>query len=105
MDEHLTPPVVESTAVPLAEAIEQALPGWVERSVARLAIAFHGRVDDDVRAAATEAGRRAAAEVGGEGRELLAVDIDDQRTEHLSLLRGAVRDSTEELQVAGLYAV
>ena len=105
MDEHLTPPVVESTAIPLAEAIEQALPGWVERSVARLAIAFHGRVDDDVRAAATEAGRRAATEVGAEVRGLLALDIDDQRTTPLSLLRGAVRYPTEVLRAAGVPPV
>jgi hypothetical protein len=105
MDEHLTPPVVESTAVPLAEAIERALPGWVERSVARLAIAFHGGVDDDVRAAATEAGRRAATEVGAEVRELLALDIDDQRTTPLSLLRGAVRYPTEVLRAAGVPPV
>ena len=105
MDEHLTPPVVESTAIPLAEAIEQALPGWVERSVARLAIAFHGRVDDDVRAAATEAGRRAATEVGAEVRDLLALDIDDQRTTPLSLLRGAVRYPTEVLRAAGVPRV
>ena len=105
MDEHLTPPVVESTAIPLAEAIEQALPGWVERSVARLAIAFHGRVDDDVRAAATEAGRRAATEVGAEVRDLLALDIDDQRTTPLSLLRGAVRYPTEVLRAAGVPPV
>jgi hypothetical protein len=105
MDEHLTPPEVESTAVPLAEAIERALPGWVERSVARLAIAFHGRVDDDVRAAATEAGRRAATEVGAEVRELLALDIDDQRTTPLSLLRGAVRYPTEVLRAAGVPPV
>ena len=105
MDEHLTPPVVESTAIPLAEAIEQALPGWVERSVARLAIAFHGRVDDDVRAAATEAGRRAATEVGAEVRGLLALDIDEQRTTPLSLLRGAVRYPTEVLRAAGVPPV
>ena len=97
--------MVESTAIPLAEAIEQALPGWVERSVARLAIAFHGRVDDDVRAAATEAGRRAATEVGAEVRELLALDIDDQRTTPLSLLRGAVRYPTEVLRAAGVPPV
>src|SRR5207244_8082444 len=105
MDEHPTPPVVESTAIPLAEAIERALPAWVERSVARLAFAFHGRVDDDVRAAAAEAGQRAATEVGREVRDLLARDIDDQRTTPLSLLRGAVRYPTEVLRAAGVPPV
>ena len=105
MDEHPTPPVAESTGTELAEAIEGALPGWVERSVARLATAFHGRVDDDVRAAAAEAGRRAATEVGAEVRHLLALDIDDQRTTPMTLLRGAVRYPTQVLRDAGVPPV
>jgi hypothetical protein len=105
MDEHPTPRVAESTGTELAEAIERALPGWVERSVARLATAFHGRVDDDVRAAAAEAGRRAATEVGAQVRDLLALDIDDQRATPLSLLRGAVRYPTQVLRDAGVPPV
>lgn len=110
MDEHPTPPVASAaesgdTAAPLAEAIERALPGWVERSVARLATAFHGRVDDDLRAAAAEAGQRAAVEVGREVRDLLVLDIDDQRTTPLTLLRGAVRYPTQVLQAAGVPPV
>ena len=105
MDEHPTPPVVESTAIPLGEAIERALPGWVERSVTRLAVAFHGRVDDEVQVAAAEAGQRAAIEVGREVRDLLALDIDDQRTTPLTLLRGAVRYPAEVLRAAGVPPV
>lgn len=105
MDEHPTPPAAESEARALAEAIERALPGWVEQSVVRLATAFHGRVDDGVRAAAAEAGRRAATEVGGEVRHLLALDIDDQPTTPLTLLRRAVRYPTEVLRAAGVPPV
>jgi hypothetical protein len=105
MDEHPTPSTVESEGAVLADAIARALPGWVERSVVRLATAFHGRIDDEVRAAAAEAGRRAATEVGREVRDLLALDIDDQRTSPLSLLRRAVRYPTEVLRAAGVPPV
>ncbi len=114
MDEHPTPPAAEdagmasaaeSEGTALADAIERALPGWVERSVVGRATAFHGRADDEVRAAAAEAGRRAATEVAREVRDLLALDIDDQRTTPLSLLRRAVRYPTEVLRAAGVPPV
>jgi hypothetical protein len=71
----------------------------------RLATAFHGRADDDVRAAAAETGRRAATEVGREVRELLVLDIDLQPTTPLALLRGAVRYPTAVLRGAGVPPV
>jgi hypothetical protein len=89
----------------LAGAIERALPGWVERSVERRALAFHGRLDDDVRVAAADAGRRAAVEVGREVRALLALDIDAQPTTPLAILRGAVRFPTEVLRAAAVAPV
>jgi hypothetical protein len=79
-----------------------ALPGWVERSVARR---IQGDVDPEVQAAARDAGRRAAAEVGGAIRRLVALDIDDQRSTPLTLLRSAVRYPTEILQAAGVPPV
>jgi hypothetical protein len=94
-------PRVEEHAAALADAIEATLPSWVERSVTRLMTAWKGTVDDSTRRAAAEAGRQAAAEVGPAVRELLAADIDDQRTTPLSLLRGAVRYPTAVLEVAG----
>lgn len=80
----------------LADAIEIALPGWVERSVA-------GRLPDagaSVRAAAAAAGVRAGSEVGAEVRALLELDVDQQRTTPLTLLRAAVRYPTEVLREA-----
>ena len=56
----------------LAEAVEAALPGWVERSVRDLLVAFAGRADPTALEQAREAGRRAAAAVGPELRRLLA---------------------------------
>ena len=92
---------MEPHATALADAIVRALPGWVERSVARRLPA-----PDRVAAeAAREAGRRAAAEVGTEVRALLAADIDEQRTTPLALLRGAVRYPAAVLREASVPPV
>jgi len=80
----------------LADAIEVALPAWVERSVARRL----PEADVEVRSAASAAGARAAAEVGAEVRALLDRDVDRQRTTPLTLLRAAVRYPTEVLREA-----
>ena len=96
---------MEEQATALADAIEAALPRWVERSVARVMTAWKGDVDDDLRRAAAEAGRRAVAEVGPQVRALLGADIDDQRTTPLSLVRAAVRFPTAVLAAAGVPAV
>ncbi|MBV8986311.1 MAG: hypothetical protein JO248_17905 [Acidimicrobiia bacterium] len=96
---------MDKEAAALADAIEAVLPSWVERSVVRVMTAWNGEVDDDVRAAAAEAGRRATAEVVPELRALLEADIDDQRTTPLSLLRAAVRYPTVVLENAGVPPV
>jgi hypothetical protein len=97
---------VEPHATALADAVEVALPGWVERSVTRIMAAWSGREPDaGIVEAAQEAGRRAGAEVGAEIRALVAADIDDQWTTPLSLLRAAVRYPTAVLQDAGVPPV
>ena len=96
---------MDKEAAALADAIEAVLPSWVERSVVRVMTAWKGEVDDDVRAATAEAGRRATAEVVPELRALLEADIDDQRTTPLSLLRAAVRYPTAVLENAGVPPV
>jgi len=93
---------VEEHAAALADAIEAALPRWVERTVERVMTAWKGEVDPSVREAAASAGRTAVAEVGPQVRTLLAADIDDQHTTPLSLLRGAVRYPTAVLEAAGV---
>ena len=94
-------PLVDEHATALADAIEEALPGWVERSVrARL-----GREDTSVYEAAAAAGRRAAGEVGQAVRDLLALDIDEQWTTPLALVRGAVRYPTDVLRAANVPPV
>ena len=87
---------LDGLATALADAVEAALPVWVERCVA-------GRVpllDAELRAATADAGRRAVAEVGAEVRALLRTDVDEQRANPLALLRGAVRYPTEVLRAA-----
>jgi len=92
-------------ATALADAVEAALPGWVERGVtARLAEA--GRpVPEAVAEAAHRAGQEARAEAGAAVRALLARDVDDQPTGPLALLRGAARYPTAVLAAAGVPPV
>ncbi|MDP9386646.1 MAG: hypothetical protein M3Q48_01645 [Actinomycetota bacterium] len=96
---------MEEQAQALARAAEEALPRWVERSVERLLVAYHGAADPGVMDEARAAGRRAAAEVGGKVRTLLEADVDEQPTTPLALLRQAVRYPTGVLVAAGVPPV
>ncbi len=97
---------VASYAGALADGIERALPGWVQRSVAEVMTAWAGTVAPDVAAAAEAAGHQAAATVGPRVRALLEADIDEQRTTPLAILRAAaVRFPTEVLAAAGVAPV
>ena len=97
---------MEPHATALADAIEVALPRWVERAVTRILVAWQGGPPEGaVAEAARDAGRRAAAEVGAEVRALLGADIDEQWTTPLSLLRNAVRYPTAVLEDAGVPPV
>jgi len=79
----------------LAVAIEHALPRWISDSV-------DSRRSGDRPPGLTEkiddSGRRAIGEIGIQIRNLLSVDIDEQWTTPLSLLRGAVAYPTSILQ-------
>ena len=89
-------------AATLADGIEGALPDWVARAVAARAVPAGIEVPDHEVAAAVD---RALAEVVPAVRELLATDIDEQRTNPLHLLRGAVRYPTEVLAAAAVPPV
>ena len=98
--------VMQEHATALADAVEAALPGWVERSVARrMAEAGRSEPEPEVAAAAAAAAERAQREVGPRVRDLLDADIDEQRTTPLSLLREAVRYPTDVLLAAGVQPV
>ncbi|MEY2565843.1 MAG: hypothetical protein QOE35_372 [Actinomycetota bacterium] len=85
------------TAQALADAVEAALPRWVEDAVVRRA----GRALPTAQAA----GVQATADVVPRLRALLATDIDSQRTNPLAILREATRYPTEVLRAAGVAPV
>lgn len=94
-------------AAQLADAVDAALPRWVVRSVERVLLAWQspGPVDPAALGAAAEAGERARVEVGGAVRELLELDVDDQRASPLAVLRRSVAYPTEVLRRAGVPPV
>jgi len=96
---------LDEQARALADGVEAHLPGWTERSVERLLVAHFGSADRTVMAAARQAGEAARADVGLRVQALLSADIDDQRTNPLSILRQAVRYPTEVLRHAGVPPV
>jgi hypothetical protein len=75
----------------LADAVEAAIPRWIERCVG-------GAAD------ATEAIERTREAVMPRLRSLLAADVDDQRENPLSILRAAVSHPTDALRRAGVEA-
>ena len=89
----------------LADGVERALPGWVERSVERLVLAYRGSVRPQERAAATQAGAAARDAVGPRVRQVLLTDIDAQTVSPLAVVRTAVSFPTEVLRAAGVPPV
>ena len=92
-------------ATALADAVEAALPGWIERVVAQRMQAWAGQVPGTVAASAAAAGRRARDDVGPRLRTLLATDPDEQRSTPLTLLRQAVPYANAVLADAGVAGV
>lgn len=92
-------------AVALADAVEAAIPAWVDRSVRRV-LAEQGielgpgladRIEDAASAAVAEGGPRV--------RDLLATDIDQQAGNPLAVLRSLVSHPTAVLRDAGAEPV
>jgi hypothetical protein len=96
---------VDDAAERLAEGIERALPAWVVASVERILVAYRGTAPAEVLARAAAAGEEAGHEVGAEVRRLLAADIDDQWTNPLHIVRGAVRFPTAVLRDEGVPGI
>ncbi|HEV2811077.1 MAG TPA: hypothetical protein VGV93_11865 [Acidimicrobiales bacterium] len=95
-------PTVDDLAERLASAVEEVLPAWVERSVRRRLLDWTGAADPQAMEEAVDAGHRASREVGDALRRLLAADVDEQWTNPLTILRGAVCFPTEVLRRAGV---
>lgn len=90
----------------LGDAVDATLPGWVEQAVAQRWQQRHGApAPDEVVEAARAAGERARAELVPELRELLASDVDAQRSNPLAILRRAVVHPTVVLAEAGVPPV
>jgi hypothetical protein len=90
----------------LLAAVTAALPGWVERSVVQRYEAWAGSsAPSEVAAAARRAGAGAMAEVIPRLAELLATDVDAQRSNPLAILRRAVDHPTDVLAAAGVPPV
>jgi hypothetical protein len=89
----------------LADGVEAALAGWVEGQVERIMLAWSGGVPDDVRAEARRAGRAAHDELGPRVRALLALDIDEQRSNPMTIVRTATAYPTAVLRSVGVPPV
>lgn len=89
----------------LADRVEEALPGWVERCVVERAAAAGVVVDDRLLEHARGAGRRCRDDVVPALRSLLATDVEEQWGTPLTLLRSAVGYPTEVLESAGVPPV
>jgi hypothetical protein len=93
---------VARAAAELADVLEGALPGWVERSVQRVMVAWRGSEDPEVAARAVLAGAEARDALGPRLRTLLIADIDEQHTSPLAIVRDAVPYPTRVLEEAGV---
>ena len=85
--------------------LEEGLPGWVERSVEQILVAFSRRADESVMVEARAAGQRARDDIVPRVRTLLEADVDAQWTNPLAIVRAAVRYPTEVLRAAGVPPV
>ncbi len=93
-------------ATALADGVEEALPGWVASAVVRhLGGDLPDGLPEDFEDRVIAAGREAADDVGSRVRELLALDVDEQWTNPLTLIRTAIRYPTELLREIGAPTV
>jgi hypothetical protein len=96
---------LERYATGLVDAVDAALPGWVERSVVRVLSVQGLLLDEDGRRRLGTAAAAARAEGAERLRALVALDIDEQRSNPLAVLRSLVRHPAEVLQAAGAHPV
>lgn len=89
-------------AAALLDAVADALGPWMHRCVERVAHEQLGEVPEMLTAQARASVEEARPAVLGELAELLAADVDEQRSNPLSVLRGAVRVPTAVLAAHGV---
>ncbi len=89
----------------LVDAVERAVPAWIERLVTTRVQQWSGHVSPEVVATAATAGAAAAEDVVPRLRALVETDLDEQRTNPLSLLRDTTRFAHDVLADLGVPAV
>jgi hypothetical protein len=89
----------------LADALEAALPGWVQRSVTGILTAWGGPVPDDIERRVAAAAGAAVDDVVPAVRRLAATDVDAQRGNPLDVLRRAARHPSAVLRDVGVPGV
>lgn len=92
-------------AMALADGVALALGPWVERCVRVTCESSGVMLTGNLRQQAIEAGAEATAQIAPQVRNLLTLDIDDQRSGPLELVRSAVRWPTAVLRGAGVPEV
>lgn len=81
----------------LIDAVRPVVPRWLERCVVQTALRETGGCRPELRADAASMAPAAAVEILGRLDALLALDVDAQTTNPLSILRWGVRFPTEVL--------
>jgi hypothetical protein len=92
-------------ATDLADGIDRAIPGWVDRCVRRVLAEQGMPLDGPVTAEIDGAGQRARDEGVPRVRALLATDVDEQAGNPLAILRALVHYPTAVLRSAGARPV
>jgi len=88
-------------AAALADGVERAIPGWVERSVRTVLAVQQIAAGPDVEAALADAATRARDDGAPRVRALLETDVDAQAGNPLAVLRSLVPYPTAVLRAAG----
>jgi hypothetical protein len=99
------PEPLNEYAETLLTATLAAIPGWVGRSVESVARQAGIEIDVDGALAIDEAAAEALAVIGARLRQLLDTDVDEQRSNPLAILRGAIVYPTSVLRSLGVVAV
>ena len=92
-------------AAELADRVEAAVPGWIERLVRTRVQQWSGHVTAEAAAEAAAAGEAARADVVPRMRRLLEADIDDQVANPLEVLRHGTRHAHDALARIGVPSV
>ncbi|MEO8695063.1 MAG: hypothetical protein ABI658_16165 [Acidimicrobiales bacterium] len=89
----------------LVRVVESSMGDWVEARVRSVLDAQHRSIDAQTATLIDAARLEATRDVSAELRAVLALDIDEQRRNPLSILRAAVRYPTRVLRAVGAQMV